>query len=122
MEKKYLHFDDEFDVNGRASRQYPHDDEVFTVEEKRVGNPSGSDATILRVLDGEGDLKVAATYMNGLEDRRKEDYEGLGESVNELEDYDNPLHAINQITYASLDKSGTFAESEGYQLEGVESL
>lgn len=114
-DEKYLHSDDEFDMNGRASRNYPHEGEEYTIEEERVDG-----TTILRVLDEDDEIMAAATYMNGLEGRTQDEYEGHGEAVNHFDEFDNPLHAINFITYGGLSDAQDFSETDSEQNWGNE--
>ena len=108
---EYLCDDGEFDSAGRATRDYPHDGEVYTVEEERIGDLDDPDATILRVLDGDDEVVVAATYLNGFEDRTEEEYDGFGEPINKLENADNPLHAIDFVTYSGLNSDSSFSQT-----------
>jgi hypothetical protein len=123
VDQKYLHLDEDFDVNGRTRTSYIHDGERFTIHEERVPQGDESNATILRVLNDAGDIKAAATYLNGLEDRTSDGYDGHGEALNRFNQYDNVLHAVNEISDGGIDPDMDFAEeSNEYDISEVESL
>lgn len=120
MKDDYLFEEEELNSAGRATRSFDYEGQEYVVEEEKVGIGSeSSDATILRVFDEIGSPVLAATYMKGLEDRTEAEYSGMGEPLNTFDEFDNPLHAVNQITGEKLSER-SFSQNNGEHFDTEE--
>lgn len=119
MKCEYLFDDEEFNESRRARNDYEDGGNHYTIEEEKVRNQGETVGTVFRVFEGE-EIVAAATYLNGLEGRTEDEFNGMGEPLNETE-YDNVLHAVNQITGGKLAERDFSTEDqkdyEGEQLE-----